>query len=128
MAADPAFVDTNALVYANQRRAKDHERAVACLESLAREGAALWISRQILREYVAAVTRPQGDTAALPMVLAVQRVQNFASQFEIAEDGPEVHRVWLGLLQQVPISGKQVHDANFVATMLAHGVTRAAHL
>jgi predicted nucleic acid-binding protein len=123
-AAEPAFVDTNVLVYANQRRAKDHERAVGWLDRLARESAVLWISRQILREYVAVVTRVQGDAPALPMSLAVQRVETFAARFEVAEDGPAIYDRWLELLQQVPIAGKQVHDANIVAAMLAHGITR----
>ena len=30
----------------------------------------------------------------------------------------------LDLLNAVPIGGKQVHDANIVATMLAHGLKR----
>lgn len=28
----------------------------------------------------------------------------------------------LGLMEQISVGGKQVHDANIVATMLAHGV------
>ena len=30
----------------------------------------------------------------------------------------------LDLVRSVPMGGKQVHDANIVATMLAHGVGR----
>ncbi len=89
-----------------------------------RTRAALWISRQVLREYVAAVTRPQGDEPALPMATAVQCVRTFAARFEVAEAGPDVYDAWLELLQQVEIAGKQVHDANLVATMRAHGITR----
>jgi predicted nucleic acid-binding protein len=40
------------------------------------------------------------------------------------EDGPEVGRRLMELCQLVPIAGRQVHDANIVATMLAHGEDR----
>lgn len=124
MAADPVFVDTNVLVYANQKRSAFHVEALALLERAGQEGAALWISRQVLREYLATVTRPQGGEPALPMVVALERVRSFAARFEVAEDGPEVFSELLELLARVPVGGKQVHDANLVATMLVHGVAQ----
>jgi predicted nucleic acid-binding protein len=42
----------------------------------------------------------------------------------VAEDGPTVTGSLLSLLLAVACSGKQVHDANIVATMLAQGITR----
>ena len=56
MAADPVFVDTNVLIYLT---ASEHAAAQAALARLEGEGRALWISFRILREYLAAVTRPQ---------------------------------------------------------------------
>jgi hypothetical protein len=44
--------------------------------------------------------------------------------YAIAEDGPGTTACLLNLIRSVPVAGKQVHDANIVATMLAHGVTR----
>ena len=124
MAAEPVFVDTNVLVYANQQRSKHHAAALFLLDAAERDGAALWISRQVLREYLASVTRPQGSEPALPMALALERVRYFAARFEVAEDGPDTFRKLTELLAQAPTGGKQVHDANLVATMLAHGITR----
>lgn len=49
-----------------------------------------WISGQILREYLAAVTRPPPDHGALPMPTAIERVRFFAQRFDMAEDGPNV--------------------------------------
>jgi len=49
-AADPVFVDTNILVFANTATAPFHAEAQAALQSFASSGAELWISRQILRE------------------------------------------------------------------------------
>lgn len=50
MAADPAFVDTNVLVYASQTQSAFHGRATAALDRARQEQRELWISRQILRE------------------------------------------------------------------------------
>ena len=51
-------------------------------------------------------------------------VQAFQAQFLLAEDGPAVTAHLVNLLGTVPCAGKQVHDANLVATMLAHGIPR----
>jgi predicted nucleic acid-binding protein len=124
MAADPAFVDTNVLVYANQETAEFHERASARMLDLEQGGTPLWISRQILREYLAVVTRQHGRGAALPAPLAVGRVRQFEALFGVAEDGPAVTKALLDLLTRFPTAGRQVHDANIVSTMLAHGIDR----
>jgi predicted nucleic acid-binding protein len=49
-------------------------------------------------------------------------VRYFAERFHVAEDGPEVTENLLSLVEQVVLGGKQVHDANIVATMLAHEI------
>jgi hypothetical protein len=49
--------------------------AQAALARLEGEGRALWISFQILREYLAVVTRPQATSLALPMGTAIADVQ-----------------------------------------------------
>lgn len=123
MAADPTFVDTNVLVYASQKRSAFHARAVACLHEARGERRALWISRQVLREYLATVTRPQHNQAPLSLAEALADIARFERDFNIAEDGPEVFAELLRLLARVPVAGKQVHDANLAATMLAHGMT-----
>ena len=56
---EPTFVDTNILVYANVPTAPEHLTARARLEDLDSAGTELWISRQVLREYMARLTRPQ---------------------------------------------------------------------
>ena len=40
------------------------------------------------------------------------------------EDGSQVTAYLLTLLEQLAIGGKQVHDANIVATMRVHGIGR----
>jgi predicted nucleic acid-binding protein len=44
--------------------------------------------------------------------------------FRIAEDGAQVTAHLVSLLTTIPFGGKQVHDANIVATMLTRGIPR----
>jgi toxin-antitoxin system PIN domain toxin len=124
MAADPAFVDTNVLVYATRPSAVQHTVAQATLTRFEDEGSALWISPQVLREYLAVVTRPQATAPALPIASAIADVQRFRTVFSIAEERPNVLDRLLDLLAVHNGSGRQIHDANIVATMLEHGIRR----
>ena len=50
--------------------------------------------------------------------------KKFRTAFDIAEERPGVLDRLLDLLAAHPGSGRQVHDANIVATMLEHGIHR----
>ncbi len=118
------FVDTNVLVNARFIEAPDHEAARASLESAIEKPEALRISRQILREYLAVVTRPQAWPVAISRDDALDDLNRFAAAFEVLEDGPVVTDRLIALCRQTPVGGKQIHDANIVATMLAYGERR----
>jgi predicted nucleic acid-binding protein len=122
--ADPVFVDTNILAYSKLAASGFHGPARAKLNDLAAAGHVLWISRQVLREYLAALSRPGTLTTPVPMPTLLADVRAFQTQFLLAEDGPAVTAHLLNLLGSVPCAGKQVHDANIVATMLSHGIPK----
>jgi predicted nucleic acid-binding protein len=124
MAADPVFVDTNILVYATRPSARQHVVALAALNRLEDEASTLWVSPQVLREYLAVVTRPQVSAPALPMTTAVADVRRFRAAFDLAEERPAVLDRLLDLLAAHRGSGRQIHDANIVPTMLDHGIRR----
>ena len=124
MAAEPVFVDTNVLVYASRPSAAQHAAAQAALTRLEGEGSTLWVSPQVLREYLAAVTRPQATSPGLPMTTAIADVRRFRAALDVAEERPGVLDRLLDLLAAHRTTGRQVHDANIVATMLEHGIRR----
>jgi predicted nucleic acid-binding protein len=124
MAADPVFLDTNVLIYVSRPSAPEHGAARRTLGQLEAEGGALWISQQVLREYLAVATRPQATAPPLPRATALADIRRFRASFEIAADNPSVLDRLLQLLATHSVAGKQVHDANVVATMLDHGVHR----
>lgn len=121
---DPIFIDTNLLVYASERRSPLHATALQALQDTYDAGVRIWTSRQVLREYLATLTRPQLWGNPQPARTLIAEVRHFESRFLIAEDGPEVTTRLVALLEQIPIGGKQIHDANIVATMQAHGIRR----
>ena len=118
--AERVFVDTNILVYANLAQSPFHPPAVAILTALNAQGVELWLSRQVLREYLAVMSRSSSLTAAISMSDLIRDVRYFESRFRTVEDSALVTAKLLDLLAQFPSGGKQVHDANIVATMLVH--------
>lgn len=116
------FVDTNVLTRATIDAAPLHNEARALLDRLWDEGAELYISHQVIREYVANATRPQTYSPALPVDAVLEQVEDFRKSFHILADSPAVLTKLLELVRKISIGGKQVHDTNIVATMLIHDI------
>jgi predicted nucleic acid-binding protein len=120
----PLFLDSNILVYANAAGAPQHQAALGALQRSAAAGAELWISRQVLREFLAVTTRPQSFATPLPGTVAAARVRYFAARFNVAEETAAVAERLLVLVESLAIGGAQIHDANIVATMREYGIGR----
>jgi predicted nucleic acid-binding protein len=114
------FIDTNILVYANVQTAPLHEQALKAIKAAHQAGRPLWVSRQVLREFVA--TRPQAFAKPSPVQVVIERVRYLEQHFQVADDTAAVTSQLLTLMANYPIGGKQVHDANIVATMLTYGI------
>ena len=118
------FIDTNVLVNSRIPHAPDHDAARTSLERAFRDPEPLRISRQVIREYLSVVTRPQTWPVGITREEALDDVSRLIGSFEILEDGPVVTGSLVALCREVPVGGRQIHDANIVATMLAHGERR----
>ena len=118
------FIDTNVFVHSRIPDAPDHDAAQASLARAWEGGQPLRISRQIVREYLSVVTRPQTWSAGITRLEALDDVSRLLEVFEMLEDGPDVTQFLLALCREVSVAGRQIHDANIVATMLAHGERR----
>ncbi len=118
------FIDTNVLVNARISGAPDHELARASLERAFLGAEPLRISRQVIREYLAVVTRPQSWPVAMAREDALGDVGRLVGNFEVLEDGPAVTSILMSLCREISVGGRQIHDANIVATMLTYGERR----
>ncbi len=121
-AADRVFVDANVLVYSRVVAAPFHREAVGTLDALVASGNELWISRQVIREFLTTVTRPQSFLQPMPIAKAIADVRIIESTTTVVDETAAVTQELLALLAAIPCGGKQVHDANIVATMLVRGV------
>ncbi len=119
--AGALFIDTNVLVYANVSEAPQHQAALGAIDQARKDGRTLWISRQVLREYLVTLTRPQAFQD-VPLSTVLEQARLFQNHFEIADDTAAVTDQLMQLMDDIPIGGRQIHDANIVATMLAHGI------
>jgi len=122
--ANALFIDTNILIYANVASSPFHEQAHRALQVVSQSNRTLWISRQVIREFIAARTRPQSFAQPSEPNIIIERVRYFESHFQVADDTALVTEQLLKLLSTYKLGGKQVHDANIVATMLAYGIPR----
>lgn len=120
--AEPIFIDTNILVYANVASAPFHAEALTTIRDYWKNGNVLWVSRQVLREFLVVITRPQLFSSPSSGLIAASRARFFEQKFSIADETAQVTFHLLQLIESLDIKGKQVHDTNIVATMLANRV------
>lgn len=117
--AEPLFIDTNILIYANVATTPRHEQALRAIKKARQARRALWISRQVLREFIVARTRSQTFAQPSPPEVVIERARYLEHHFQVADDTAAVTRQLVKLIEDFQISGKHIHDANIVATMLA---------
>ncbi len=122
-AADRAVLDTNVLLAATDEARREHEHAIAAINVWPASGLVLYTSGQILREYLAVATRPVGRNGlGMPRPDAIANVRALRARLNLLVEDAKVSDRLLGLLEAIECAGKQVHDANLVATMLVHGI------
>ena len=118
------FCDTNVLIDAVDRRRPLHPQALHVLDVLPNRGVGLCVSGQVLRELLVVSTRPRAANGlGLGRRQALDNARAIAGRCRVLDETRAVATRLLALVEAAGCSGKQVHDANIVATMLEHGVT-----
>jgi predicted nucleic acid-binding protein len=114
------FVDTNILVFANVATSPFHEKAKAKLIEMADNNYGLWISSQVIREYLAVLSRPDVNGKKIADELLINDVKRLRTEYHVFFEGDETLDNLQMLLSLCPTGGKQIHDANIVATMISN--------
>ena len=117
--AEPTFLDTNMLVYASVDASPFHTAALSAIAALEQNQVPLWISRQVIREYLATLVRPR---IGIPLIELANAVRAFELRYQVADEGPLVTTQLLTFVEQGV--SRQIHDTNIVATMLTYGIQR----
>lgn len=117
------LLDTNVLLSATAPARDLHHAALDVLNEWPGEGTRLCISGQILREYLVVATRePAQNGLGLSIDDALANAAAFTDRCRFLDENQSVTKRLQELLRTVECSGKQIHDANLVATCLVHGV------
>jgi hypothetical protein len=81
-----------------------------------------WTSRQVLREFLATTRRPGTVVPPGTFGALAEAVRQIEAEFDIADEDAAVTGILLDLLKSRTVQGKQIHDANIVATMRRYGI------
>ena len=117
-----AILDTNILVSATASQRQLHAAAqnVVRWPTLGRP---IYVSGQILREYLVVATRPlQSNGLELTCAEAVANVSVFRSRMHCLEENDQVQEKLAELVLTHECRGVLIHDANVVATALTHDI------
>jgi predicted nucleic acid-binding protein len=119
------FVDTNVLLSATAPQRALHQAALTVLDDWPSQGTVLTVSVQVLREYLVVATRPvEVNGLGLTAEDALANVAAFRSRMRLLAENEQTWDRLRSLIATCGCGGKQIHDANIVATALTFGVTR----
>lgn len=118
------FVDANILLYADLTDSAFHRAARERLSYFLSTGFVLYISNQVLREYMSGMSRVMMNVGRYDPARLSTDVQRMECEYEVLEETGLTRRNLLQLLNWFPTGGKQVHDANIVATMQQYGIRK----
>ena len=108
------FLDTNTLIYLKFASLGFHKNTKSIFLNLAEHNNTFYISNQVLREYISSCTREKFHRFYEEVLFDCEELKQ---TFKVLEDIEKVSISLLNLCKNYKVSGKQVHDANIVATM-----------
>ena len=117
------FVDANILVFAANPNSPWHTAAVTRLQEARQNKISLLVNPQVVREFIAAASRPAPGGFPPPIAPILENVRRVRAGFVLLDENAATVDRLAELLKAVPTQGKQVHDANIVATMLTYGIS-----
>jgi len=118
------MVDTNVLIYSTVSSSPWHQEARGWLAALLDEGIELCIIPQIVREYLVILTRGDIFEEQFTPEEALDELEAILPTFILLDENEETVSHLRNLVRRYQVRGKSVHDANIVASMLTHDITR----
>lgn len=118
---DKIFFDTNILVYLSSQESPFHLRVLEKVKELI-DKYEIWISRQVLREYAVVMTNSSLLQKPLSSVEVEKDMEKWANIFRVADEIEETTINLRELIVLYDIKGKNIHDANIIATMKTYNI------
>lgn len=117
-------LDANILIRLSDPLSPVHETTKEAVTFLVSQGWRLHTFPQTLFEYWAVVTRPQKNNG---LGLTIEEAGHDLNSFEllapVLPDVPAQAMVWRRLVAQYCVAGKQCHDARYIASLVAQGLS-----
>lgn len=126
MAVDPLFLDTSVIVAASVAAHPSHQTARSFVTARAASQTPFCISPQICREFLAVLTRQPVSGVTFTVEAAVRALEEWRKGCTLLAETDATVASCVELVGRHQVRGKQVHDCNVVAVMLAHGVPQLA--
>jgi len=101
------IIDTNILIYANYQDVHLQQKCRELLSYYVTNGFELWISRQIMREFMVYATRYNKENDNLPISGLIERILLNFNQFQITEDNETITQYLIQLIKKYDLSGKK---------------------
>jgi predicted nucleic acid-binding protein len=122
-AGEPVFIDTNILLGACDESRETHGACVKAISESGESGFHPVTSTQVLREFLVVATRPESANGlSLQTTQALDNITEFQRFCALLEpqssDWPNLKK----LIETSSLSGKRIHDANIIATMISNGI------
>jgi len=122
--AERCLIDTNVLIYSTVSGNPWHQEARDWLTALHEAGVTLCVTPQILRECLVVMTRGTVFETDFTMDEVLTVLQALLQTLHVLDETTAVASALRELLRRYPVRGKRIHDANLVAAMQVHGITR----
>ncbi|MBC8141920.1 MAG: PIN domain-containing protein [Armatimonadetes bacterium] len=117
------LVDTNVLLRFADRTSPQHTIARDAMRTLTLRSYDLCITPQNGIEFWSTATRPKENNGfGLSVAVANRRLRLLERVLTLIPDDAGIYKRWRVLVQEVGVTGKQVHDARLVAVMLTNNI------
>jgi predicted nucleic acid-binding protein len=117
------LADTNVLLRLSDTPSPQNPIAAQALARLFRENHSVFITAQNILEFWAVATRPlEVNGLGWSPERTRREVRALLEKFPLLPDHPDIFANWIGLVENIPVVGKRVHDARLVAVMRTNDV------
>lgn len=122
MMEDNILIDTNILIYSTSGQSPFFAESQAAITNYVNSNYAIWLSRQIIREYLVVKLRLMLDEKKYDETVLFKEIKYLSDNYFIADENNSTTLILGELIKKYKIAGKQIHDANIVATCIDNNI------
>lgn len=123
MTDDNILIDTNIIVYSTLSKSLFFAASQSAISDYIDKNYSIWINRQIIREYLVVKSRLMLDENQYNQAVLISEMYYLLNNYFVADELNTTSLILSDLLRKYKIAGKQIHDANIVATCIDNGIS-----